>query len=118
MFSANYNNLGDIAITKAQTEFVKKCLPEYEVINITPEDTFSAYRGMKKVINENTIITLIGGGNSGTLYEFIEWPRRFVLKFFRNCRIVSFPHRPKKRICKIMRKVQGPYACCERKTVV
>lgn len=92
MFAANYNNLGDIAITKAQTEFLKSNLSkDYEIVPISVEKTFHVYKSMKKAINKDTIITLIGGGNSGTTYEFIEWPRRFVLKKFKKCRIISFP---------------------------
>lgn len=92
MFAANYNNLGDIAITKAQTEFLKLNLSkDYEIVPISVEKTFHVYKSMKKAINKDTIITLIGGGNSGTTYEFIEWPRRFVLTQFKNCRIISFP---------------------------
>lgn len=92
MFAANYDNLGDIAITKAQIEFLKHNLPvDYEIVPLPVEKTFHVYRSMKKLINKDTIITLIGGGNSGTLYEFIEWPRRFVLSHFNKCKIISFP---------------------------
>ena len=55
------------------------------------EDTYSVYRCMKKNIKKDSIITLIGGGNSGSEYEFIEQPRRFILKKFRNTKIISFP---------------------------
>ena len=92
MLAANYNNLGDIAITKAQEEFLKKNLPkDYEIIIIPHDETYKKYLAIKKNLNKDTIITLIGGGNSGTLYEFIEEPRRFILKFFRKCKIISFP---------------------------
>lgn len=92
MFAANYDNLGDIAITRAQIEFLKNCLSDdYEILPLPVEKTFHIYKSMKKTVNKDTIITLIGGGNSGTLYEFIEWPRRFVLKQFKKCRIISFP---------------------------
>lgn len=92
MLAANYNNLGDIAITKAQEEFLKKNLPnDYEIIIIPHDETYKKYLAIKKNLNKDTIITLIGGGNSGTLYEFIEEPRRFILKFFKECKIISFP---------------------------
>lgn len=92
MLAANYDNLGDIAITKAQQEYLQRILPQdYEVIVIPHDKTFNVYLSMKKSINRDTIITLIGGGNSGTLYEFIEWPRRFILKHFSGCKIISFP---------------------------
>ena len=92
MLAAKYNNLGDIAITKAQVDFLKHVLPkDYEVVTVPVNETFSAFRSMKRQVNTDTIITLIGGGNSGSLYGFIEWPRRFILRHFSKCRIISFP---------------------------
>lgn len=92
MLAADYENLGDIAITKAQIEFLENVLPnDYEIISIPYKDTYSVYRCMKKNIKKDSIITLIGGGNSGSEYEFIEQPRRFILKKFRNTKIISFP---------------------------
>ena len=92
MLAANYNNLGDIAITKAQTDFLRRALPaEYEIVTVPVEDTFKVFSSMKKVVNSDSIITLIGGGNTGSLYDFVEWPRRFILKHFSKCRIISFP---------------------------
>jgi len=92
MLAANYNNLGDIAITKAQVDFLKHVLPnDYEVVTVPVNETFNVFRSMKRQVNTDTIITLIGGGNSGSLYGFVEWPRRFILKHFSKCRIISFP---------------------------
>lgn len=92
MLAANYDNLGDIAITKAQEEFLKKNLPEdYEIITVPFDKTYQSYLFIKKHANDDTIITLIGGGNSGTLYEFIEEPRRFILRYLKKYKIVSFP---------------------------
>lgn len=91
MLAANYNNLGDIAITKAQEEFLRENLPDYHIVIVPYDKTFQYYHSIKSTINDRTIITLIGGGNSGSLYEFIEWPRRFILRHFRNARIISFP---------------------------
>ena len=92
MLAANYNNLGDIAITKAQEEFLKHNLSnDYEIIVVPHDKTYQKYLSIKKYANKDTIITLIGGGNSGSLYEFIEEPRRFILKFFKKYKIVSFP---------------------------
>lgn len=92
MLAANYNNLGDIAITKAQIDFLRRVLPdEYEIVTVPVEDTFKVFSSMKKVVNSDSIITLIGGGNTGSLYDFVEWPRRFILKHFSKDRIISFP---------------------------
>ena len=93
LFAADYNNIGDIAITYCQKQFLEKELgKEYEIICIYPDDIYKAYRSMKKIINQTTtIITLIGGGNTGNIYSFIDDKRLFVLKKFKKEKIVSFP---------------------------
>lgn len=91
-FAADYNNLGDLAITVAQQIFLMTLIgEEYTVIKINESDTYNWIREIRKLSSENVLITLIGGGNSGSLYDFIETPRRFILKCFRNYRIISFP---------------------------
>ena len=90
-FAADYNNLGDIAITIAQRCFLEDCLTDYEIIEVTIEDTYAAINAIKRLKLDNVIVTLIGGGNNGTLYEFIEEPRRCVLKELKDYNIVSFP---------------------------
>lgn len=92
MLSANYNNLGDIAITLSQKQYLEdKYGSHYEIIEIPVEDTYKCYLDMKKNITDNSIITLIGGGNDGSLYDFIEEPRLFILKKFNDYKIISFP---------------------------
>lgn len=91
-FAANYNNLGDLAITVSQKKFLMELIgDEYTIIKINESDTYSWINEIKKMPRKNVLITLIGGGNSGSLYDFIEIPRRYLLKCFRNYRIVSFP---------------------------
>lgn len=91
-FAADYDNLGDIAITLAQEKFLKECLGKnYQIIKITESEAYSAVKVIKKLDKEEVLITLIGGGNNGSLYEFIEAPRRFVLWKLKDYKIVSFP---------------------------
>lgn len=91
-FAADYNNLGDLAITVSQRKFLMSLIgEEYTVIKINEGDTYNWIGEIKKLPSENVLITLIGGGNSGSLYDFIEIPRRFILKRFKNYRIISFP---------------------------
>lgn len=91
-FAADYNNLGDLAITIAQQKFLMTLIgEEYTVIKINESDTYNWISEIRKLPSENVLVTLIGGGNSGLLYDFIETPRRFILKCFRNYRIISFP---------------------------
>lgn len=91
-FAADYNNLGDLAITVAQQQFLRELIgEEYIIVKINECDTYRWVQEIKKMPPENVLITLIGGGNSGSLYDFIETPRRFILKYFRNYKIISFP---------------------------
>ncbi len=91
-FAADYNNLGDLAITYAQELFIKKAIKnKIEIIKIPESETYLWVKKIKKLSINNVLITMIGGGNNGSLYEFIEEPRRFVLKSLKNYRIISFP---------------------------
>lgn len=91
-FAADYNNLGDLAITVSQQKFLAEVLgEEYTVVKINESDTYNWIHEIKKMSPDRVLITLIGGGNSGSLYDFIEIPRRFILKSFRKYKIISFP---------------------------
>lgn len=89
--AADYPNLGDIAITYAQVEFLRKCYPSYKVVEIPADKTLLLMKGVKENINENDIITIVGGGNMGNVYEYYEELRRTVINNFKNNYIISFP---------------------------
>lgn len=89
--AADYGNLGDVAITYAQTSFLKKHFPDAEVIDFPISITFSHMKSLKSIINPNDIITIVGGGNTGDMYDDIEFCRQFVIKQFSNNKIISFP---------------------------
>ena len=89
--AADYPNFGDIAITYAQKTFLENCYPKYKIIEIPADKTLSLIKAVKKVINKNDIITLVGGGNMGNIYEYYEDLRRTVIKKFKENVIISFP---------------------------
>lgn len=91
MLAGDYGNLGDIAITEAQKQFIKRILPTHEVIPIYLRETLKMVRTIKKIIQPHDIITIIGGGNMGDLYEGYENIRRNLIKSFPNNKIISFP---------------------------
>ena len=91
MLAADYGNIGDMAITHAQKLFLKNMYPQYEIIELTVSQTYRKLRRLKKVINKDDIITLIGGGNMSNEYKEIETQRRFIIKKFKNNKIISFP---------------------------
>lgn len=89
--AADYGNIGDIAITKAQKLFLEKTLPDYEVVSIPISQTRLVLRSIKKQIQPNDIVTIIGGGNMGAIYSDIEALRQLVIKSFPQNKIVCFP---------------------------
>lgn len=89
--AADYGNLGDVAITYAQTQFLKDSLQDYEVIEVPISKTIEGISMIKKIIKNSDIVTTVGGGNFGDLYDQIEFYRQLVVESFPNNRIVSFP---------------------------
>lgn len=89
--AADYGNLGDVAITYAQTKYLKEKFPEYEIIDFPISKTISQMKSLKSLLNKDDIITIVGGGNMGDSYYGIEVCRQFIIKKFPFNRIISFP---------------------------
>lgn len=89
--AADYGNLGDVAITYAQTEYLRKQFPEAEVIDFPISQTFTEMKALKSIVKPSDIITIVGGGNTTDLYDDIEYCRQFVISQFPNNKIISFP---------------------------
>ena len=89
--AADYGNLGDIAITYAQELFLKACLPAYEIIDFPISLTFRRLKALKRIVTPGDLVTIVGGGNIGDLYNSIEDCRQFIVKNFPNNKIISFP---------------------------
>lgn len=88
--AADYANLGDVAITYAQTRFIKNN-SKYQVIEIPISQSLEGLWFVKRNCKKGDLITLVGGGNMGELYDQIEFIRQLVIKTFPNNRIISFP---------------------------
>ena len=86
-----YQNLGDMAITYSQKKFLQDLYPERKIICVASTQTYSALKTIKKRVGKDDIITLIGGGNMDDKYQSLEDARLFVVKHFRNNKIISFP---------------------------
>lgn len=91
MLAADYSNIGDVAISYAQKEFLKRIFPNRDIIEVPVADTCKVYLDMKKNTTSKDIITLIGGGNTCEKYMSIEKYRRFIIKKFKNNKIIAFP---------------------------
>ena len=86
-----YQNLGDMAITYAQKEFLQNLYPERKVICVASTQTYSALKTIKKKVGKEDIITLIGGGNMDDKYQSLEDARLFVVQQFPKNKMISFP---------------------------
>lgn len=88
--AADYGNLGDVAITYAQTEFLKSNT-NAQVIEIPISKSLEGLWFVKKYIQPGDIVTTVGGGNMGDLYDQIEYIRQLAIRFFPNNKFISFP---------------------------
>ena len=89
--AADYGNLGDVAITKAQHEYLQVKFHGAKVVEIPISQTINLLYPIKKVVKPTDIVTVVGGGNMGDLYDDIEFLRQQVIKLFPENRIISFP---------------------------
>jgi len=90
LMAADYGNLGDIAITEVQMDFLKENFPSHEIIPIFVKEMCLLF-ALKKSISRNDIITIIGGGNMGDVYQGLENQRRYIIQSFPHNKIISFP---------------------------
>lgn len=89
--AADYGNLGDVAISFAQYQFLKDHFPESEIIDVPISQTLRNIREVKKFINNDDVITIVGGGNLTDKYQDIEDYRLSWVKNFPKNKIISFP---------------------------
>ncbi|MCF6279263.1 MAG: polysaccharide pyruvyl transferase family protein [Flavobacteriaceae bacterium] len=89
--AADYGNLGDVAITYAQHKFLSATFPDHYVTEIPISQTLKGLEYVRRTIKNDDIVTTVGGGNMGDLYEQIENFRQLVFKYFSDNKIISFP---------------------------
>lgn len=91
MQTPTHRNLGDHAIAYAQKQFVLESLIDAIIIEIPYQEVYKKLRSIKKVLNKEDSIIIIGGGNMGDLYVYEEYMRRNIIKYFNNYKVISFP---------------------------
>lgn len=89
--AADYGNLGDVAITYAQHKFLSCTFNDYIITEIPISQSLSGLEYVRRIITKDDIITTVGGGNMGDLYEHIENFRQLVIECFPDNKIISFP---------------------------
>jgi len=86
-----YQNLGDMALTYSQKEFIQSVLPDYDVLLFPSTHTYSHMKALKRVVGPSDIITTIAGGNMDDVYPSLENARRYVVRSFPRHPVISFP---------------------------
>lgn len=89
--AADYGNLGDVALTYAEVQFFNKHFPEYTVVDLIIRDSVPGLQFAKANIGKDDLISIIGGGNMGTIYPGLELFRQIIIETFPNHKIISFP---------------------------
>ena len=89
--AADYGNIGDLAITAAQRGFIAQALPDHQLVPVPISTTREVIRSIRKQIAPGDLVTIVGGGNMGSLYPDIEALRQRVIRTFPKNRIVCFP---------------------------
>ncbi|MCX6399590.1 MAG: polysaccharide pyruvyl transferase family protein [Propionibacteriales bacterium] len=91
MLAADYGNLGDLAITQAQVALLEEMYPQRLVIPVPISRTTVSVKTLRSELRPDDLVTMIGGGNTGDLYDDIQWLRELVVRSFPGQRIISFP---------------------------
>lgn len=89
--AADYGNIGDLAITAAQRKFIARAAPSRHIVPVPISATREVIRSLRRQVVPGDLITIIGGGNMGSLYPDIEEHRQLVIRSFPKNRIVCFP---------------------------
>lgn len=89
--SPEHENLGDHAISIAQIKFIQELLPKYKVCEITGNAFRCAKKYLKRLIREDDIILVTGGGLMGDLWPEEEQMIVDILRSFYDHKIVIMP---------------------------
>lgn len=90
--AADYTNLGDVAITESQKSFLYYVFEnEYDVELVFFSEKMGKIKSIIQNLDENDIVTIIGGGNFGDRYQYIEYLRQLIVKKICNNKIFLFP---------------------------
>lgn len=89
--SADYANIGDLAISKAEIQFIQEILPKHHIISIGMKMFPMVRIILFPLVKDKDLIFLNGGGNIGNFYKRGENIRRIIIKKFPNNHIILFP---------------------------
>ena len=91
LLEPEHDNIGDHGIAWAQQKFICENFNSYNKFFITENQFNNYFTHVKKMINDEDIIFIHGGGNLGNQYMHHENSRRKLVESFPNNKIISFP---------------------------
>ncbi len=86
-----HGNLGDHAIAEAEKTVLKRLLPEYQLQEVLMTQYLEYRQYLRKVVKEEDIIIISGGGWLGTLWIHNEYIVREIIKTYKKNCIIIFP---------------------------
>jgi len=89
--AADYGNIGDIAITVAQARFLARFAGGRQVVQVPLDRALRVVRSIRRQLRPDDLVTVVGGGNMGSLYPDIEALRQLVIRLFPGNPVVCFP---------------------------
>lgn len=89
--AADYGNLGDVALTLAEYDFFQRYFPDYHVVEIIIRHVVEGLQFARKQIQKDDLVSIVGGGNMGTIYPGLEMFRQIIVETFPGNKIISFP---------------------------
>lgn len=87
----NHGNLGDYAIYVAEKQLLSRYYTDSNIFGVNMTDFQHEIELLRKLLSEEDIIVLTGGGNFGNQYMDDENIRRSVIQSFPQNRIIMFP---------------------------
>lgn len=91
VLAADYCNLGDVALTHALLRLARQHLPSHRPYLLTAGNFFREIKGAANAAGPDDVVAIVGGGNMGDLYPYLEEARLQTVRAFPRNRIISFP---------------------------
>jgi pyruvyl transferase EpsI len=88
--TANYGNLGDLAIAEAEVQLLRDHF-DGEVIEIPYGSLWEYAKVIDRFFEPDDLLCLHGGGNMGDVYPLYEFERSSILSLFPNYRTIVMP---------------------------
>lgn len=89
--TSEHSNIGDAAITCGTYEFIRKYFSDYSLIEISTFELNDKMKYIQKLINNDDVIFLQGGGNLGDKWLYEERLRREIMESFPNNKKIILP---------------------------